>query len=78
MLLAIELVRDRRTKERVDPATARALLLALARRGLLIAGGGAVVRITPPLVISEELALKGLALMDDALTEVELAAGVAG
>jgi len=78
MLLAIELVRDRKTKERVDPATAKALLLALARRGLLIAGGGAVVRITPPLVISEQLARKGLELLDDALTEVELAASVAG
>ena len=76
MLLAIELVRDRETRERVDPTTARALLLALARRGVLIAGGGAVVRITPPLVLSEQLALKGLDLIDDALTEVELEAGV--
>ncbi len=76
MLLALELVRDRESKERVDAATARAFLLALARRGVLIAGGGPVVRITPPLVISEQLALKGVALVDDALTEVEQAGGI--
>ncbi len=76
MLLALELVRDRKTKERVAPSTARALMLALARRGVLIAGGGPVVRITPPLVLSEQLALKGAALLDDALTEVEQGAGI--
>ncbi len=76
MLLALELVRDRDSKERVDPVTARELMLALARRGVLIAGGGPVVRITPPLVLSERLALKGVALVDDALGEVEQAAGV--
>lgn len=76
MLLALELVRDRDTKERVAPATARDLMLALARRGVLIAGGGPVVRITPPLVLSERLALKGVALIDDALAEVEQGAGV--
>jgi len=71
MLLAMELVRDRRTKERVAPAVGRHLLTALARRGVLMAGGGPVLRITPPLVISESLALRGLELLDDALAEVE-------
>ena len=71
MLLAVELVTDRGTKERIPPPIARALLLALGRRGVLTAGGGAVLRITPPLVISETLALKGVTLLDEALTEVE-------
>ena len=71
MLLALELVRDRQTKERIPPAVARALLLALAHRGVLTAGAGPILRLTPPLVLSERLARVGLDAIDDALTEVE-------
>lgn len=71
MLMALELVRDRATKEPIAPATARRLVTALARRGVLVAGGGAVLRITPPLVIEEEMAMAGVAILDEALTEVE-------
>lgn len=73
MLLALELVTDRAAKTPIAPATARRLVLALARRGVLVAGGGSVLRITPPLVISEEMALAGVALLDEALGEVEAA-----
>jgi 4-aminobutyrate aminotransferase-like enzyme len=75
MLMALELVADRQTKEPVDPAVARELLVALARRGVLAAGGGHILRITPPLVIDEELALRGLDLVDGALSEVERGLG---
>jgi 4-aminobutyrate aminotransferase-like enzyme len=71
MLMALELVSDRAAKTPVTPATARRLLVALARRGVLVAGAGAVLRITPPLVIEEDMALAGVALLDDALAEVE-------
>jgi 4-aminobutyrate aminotransferase-like enzyme len=75
MLLALELVRDRATKAPIAPATARRLLLALAARGVLVAGGGAILRITPPLVISERQALAAVSLLDDALGEVEAQGG---
>ncbi len=71
MLLALELVRDRTTKTPIAPETARRLLVALAARGVLLAGGGPILRITPPLVMSERQALDGVALLDDALGEVE-------
>jgi 4-aminobutyrate aminotransferase-like enzyme len=71
LLLALELVADRRTKEKVAPPVVRRLLLALARRGVLVAGGGHILRITPPLVIEEALALRGVELVDQALSEVE-------
>ncbi|HET9444208.1 MAG TPA: aspartate aminotransferase family protein, partial [Acidimicrobiales bacterium] len=71
MLLAVELVRDRASKAPVAPAVARRLLLALARRGVLVAGAGPVLRITPPLVIGEEMALTGVGLLGEALAEVE-------
>lgn len=71
MLMALELVVDRQTKEPVPPAVARRLLVALARRGVLAAGGGHILRITPPLVIGERLALRGIDLVGDALSEIE-------
>lgn len=70
MLLALELVRDRATKEPVAPTATMGLIKALARRGVLAAPGGHIVRITPPLVLSERLARRGLELLDDALAEV--------
>jgi len=78
MLLALELVRDRETKAPVSPAVGRELIAALARRGVLAAGGGHVLRIAPPLVMSEALALRGAALLDDALEEVEQGQGSPG
>jgi 4-aminobutyrate aminotransferase/(S)-3-amino-2-methylpropionate transaminase len=71
MLLALELVVDRQTKEKLPPPLVRRLLVGLARRGVLVAGGGHVLRITPPLVISETLARRGVGLLDQALSEVE-------
>ncbi len=71
MLLALELVADRETKERIAPAVARRLLLALARRGVLTAGAGPILRLTPPLVLTEAQAARGLEVLDQALTEVE-------
>jgi len=73
MLLALELVADRASKDPIGPPVARHLLLALAQRGVLVAGAGAVLRITPPLVLTEAQARQGLAILDDALTEVESA-----
>ncbi len=71
MLMALELVQDRATKVPISRETAKHLLLALAARGVLVAGAGPILRITPPLVIDEHQALLGVALLDDALAEVE-------
>ena len=71
LLLALELVTDRETKEKAPPAVVRRLLVALARRGVLVAGGGHILRLTPPLVITESMARRGVELLDQALAEVE-------
>ncbi len=76
MLLAVELVQDRTTKQPVDRAIGAQLLVALARRGVLTAGGGHILRITPPLVIGDTLASRGIELLDDALSELERAHGL--
>ena len=71
MLMALELVIDRTSKTPVTPAVARRLMTAMARRGVLVAGAGAVLRITPPLVITEDMAMTGIAVLAQALSEVE-------
>jgi 4-aminobutyrate aminotransferase/(S)-3-amino-2-methylpropionate transaminase len=76
MLMGVELVTDRAAKTPIDASVARLLVVALARRGVLVAGAGSVLRITPPLVIKEDMALAGVTLLDEALGEVEASLGL--
>jgi 4-aminobutyrate aminotransferase-like enzyme len=70
LLLGLDLVRDRASKERLPKEVTQALFQECVRRGLIAMCYGPVVRICPPLVISEETALEGLAILDDALAMV--------
>jgi 4-aminobutyrate aminotransferase/(S)-3-amino-2-methylpropionate transaminase len=70
LMLGLELVRDRKTKERLSKEVTQALFQECLRRGLIAMCYGPIVRISPPLVISEETALEGLAILDDALATV--------
>jgi 4-aminobutyrate aminotransferase len=73
LMQAIELVRDRKTKE---PAAkeATAFMEACKRRGVLIGKGGLygnTIRLAPPMLIEESEIDRACDLMDAALTEVE-------
>lgn len=70
LLLGLDLVRDRTSKERLPKEVTQALFQECVRRGLIAMCYGPVIRICPPLVISEETALEGLAILDDALAVV--------
>jgi 4-aminobutyrate aminotransferase-like enzyme len=70
LLLGIELVRDRKTKEPVPKVVTQALYQECLRRGLATMSYTTPIRINPPLVITEETALAGLAILDDALEVV--------
>jgi len=70
LLLGLDLVRDRKSKERLPKEVTQALFQECVRRGLIAMCYGPVVRICPPLIISEETALEGLAILDDALGAV--------
>jgi diaminobutyrate-2-oxoglutarate transaminase len=75
LMLGIELVKDKSTKEPA-PELAREVRTLCHRRGLLIEIGGHyfnVARLLPPLVLSDELAAKGIAILVDAIQEVESA-----
>jgi 4-aminobutyrate aminotransferase len=70
-MIGIELVKDKATRE---PATAlrnRWETLAF-ERGLMVLGCGETsLRLCPPLVLTEEEAMVGLDILEDALTAVE-------
>jgi 4-aminobutyrate aminotransferase len=70
LMIGIELVRDRETKERAT--TERdALVMAAFKRGLLVlAAGQNVVRLSPPLVLTKEQAETAVRLLDESLIEI--------
>ena len=70
MMIGVELVRDRQTKERAT-SERDALVMAAFRRGLLVLAAGAnVIRLSPPLVLTREQAAIAVRILDDALAEV--------
>src|SRR4051812_27754651 len=70
LMIGVELVRDRRTKERA-PEERNALVQAMFRRGILILGAGRnAIRFAPPLVLTASQADDILRVFDEALTEV--------
>jgi 4-aminobutyrate aminotransferase len=71
LMIGVELVRDRQTKERATRER-DALVQAAFRRGLLIlAAGQNVVRLSPPLVLTREQAEIAAQLFDESLSEIE-------
>jgi len=67
LMLGIELVRDRTTKEPLAKTVTQALYQECLRRGLASMSYSPSVRINPPLTIKEDTALAGLAILDEAL-----------
>jgi 4-aminobutyrate aminotransferase-like enzyme len=70
LLLGLELVKDRRTKELVSKDFTKALFQECLRRGLVAMVYNPVIRINPPLNIDEATALEGLEILDEALGAV--------
>jgi len=67
LMLAVELVRDRKAKELLPKEWTLDLFQECLRRGLVAMSYSPVIRINPPLNISEETALAGLEILDEAL-----------
>jgi 4-aminobutyrate aminotransferase / (S)-3-amino-2-methylpropionate transaminase / 5-aminovalerate transaminase len=70
LMLGIELVRDRTTREPLAKTVTQALYQECLRRGLVAMTYAPSVRINPPLTIREDTALAGLAILDEALEAV--------
>ncbi|MEX0989216.1 MAG: 4-aminobutyrate--2-oxoglutarate transaminase [Actinomycetota bacterium] len=70
MMLAIELVADRSTKEPLDKAICARITDACMQQGVLVLRAGTydnVIRLLPPLVIDEGLLLEGLDVLGEAI-----------
>ncbi len=74
MMTAIELVKDRSTKEPADPATSGAIAKRCLENGVVILRAGTydnVIRLLPPLTIDERLLEEGLDVIDEALAATD-------
>ncbi|MDB5694278.1 MAG: Aminotransferase [Alphaproteobacteria bacterium] len=71
LLIGVELVADRATKVPLDREITFALFQECLGRGLITMAYSHNIRINPPLVITEEQALQGLDILEEALVVVE-------
>jgi 4-aminobutyrate aminotransferase len=71
LMIGVELVRDRKTKERATEER-DALVNAAFARGMLVLGAGRnAVRFSPPLVFTRSQAETAVKIFDEALSEIE-------
>ncbi len=69
-LFGIELVKDKATKEPFNQAGERVYQKAFAK-GLAWIPAGHILRMSPPIVMEDEVLLKGLDIIDEAIAETE-------
>jgi 4-aminobutyrate aminotransferase len=70
LMIGVELVRDRQTKERAT-SERDALVMSAFRRGLLVLAAGAnTIRLSPPLMLTREQADIAVAILADAFAEI--------
>lgn len=71
LMIGVEFVRDRKTKEKASEETEDIVQKAF-RKGLLLLGCGEnIIRLAPPLIVDKEDADIALNILDEILTEVE-------
>jgi 4-aminobutyrate aminotransferase-like enzyme len=69
-LMGIELVKDRHTKEPFDEAGKLVYQKAFSK-GLAWIPAGHILRMSPPVVMEDDVLLKGLDIIDEAIGETE-------
>ncbi len=76
-LLGVELVKDKTTKEPFDEA-GKLIYQRTFSKGLAWIPAGHILRMSPPIVMPNEMALKGMDLIEESIAEVEKELGYAG
>ena len=71
LMIGVEFVKDRTTKEPASELTERVVHLAFERGLLMLSCGQSVIRIAPPLSINRQEVDEGLAIFDEAITLAE-------
>lgn len=69
-LLGVELVKDKKTKEPFDEAGKRVYQRAF-RKGLAWIPAGHILRMSPPVIMPEEVAHKAMDIIEESIAEVE-------
>ena len=70
LMIGVELVRDRQTKERATTERDRVVRECFTR-GLLVLGAGRnAIRLSPPLVLTKEQADTAVRILDEALSAI--------
>jgi len=77
LMIGVEMVADRATKEPLDKRITRALFHEALERGLVTMSYSHVIRINPPLVLTEEEALRGVEILDQSFAAIERRFGLA-
>jgi len=75
-LMGIELIKDRATKTPFDEAGKRVYQKAFSK-GLAWIPAGHILRMSPPVVMEDDMLLKGLDIIDESIGETELELGYA-
>ncbi|HLB00425.1 MAG TPA: aspartate aminotransferase family protein [Bacteroidota bacterium] len=70
LLIGVELVKDRATKEKLGRETCKLIFHECLKRGLITMGYNPDIRINPPLVTDEATAEEGLSIMDEVFAHV--------
>ena len=70
LLLGLDLVKDRRTKEPLSASVTEYMFQETLRRGLLVMNFSHRIRINPPLVIAAEQAQEGIAILDEVFDHI--------
>jgi 4-aminobutyrate aminotransferase len=70
LMIGVEFVKDRRTKEAATELTHELELKAFSKGLLLLSCGKSVIRVAPPLVLTAYDVDKGLEILDECLTEL--------
>jgi len=69
-LIGVELVKDKKTKEPFDEAGKRVYQRAFAK-GLAWIPAGHILRMSPPIIMPDEVAHKGMDIIEESIAEVE-------
>jgi 4-aminobutyrate aminotransferase / (S)-3-amino-2-methylpropionate transaminase / 5-aminovalerate transaminase len=70
LMIGVEMVADRKTKAPLDKSITRALFHEALERGLITMSYSNVIRINPPLVITEDEALRGVEILDQSFAAI--------
>jgi len=70
LMIGLELVKDQKTKEKLDKKYTKMFFQEALSRGLIVMGYNPDIRINPPLVITKEIAEEGLYIIEESLKSI--------